>query len=241
MDRSIVITFDIDWSPDWMIEDVCQILDAYRAPSTWFVTHDSPAIGALRARADRVELGIHPNCLPGSTHGKTEREVLHYIKRIVPDAVSMRTHGLYQTTAFLLLAAAEFGIRLDSSIFMPTPNVQRFDVRVDDTQITRVPFVWADDLTMRDPSGSWNEPSELEGPGIKVFVFHPFHLMLNTIDYSHYERLKQLCPLPQWSREFIARHRHSGEGPRTFLENLLKVHGGATIRLRDLIAGEAIA
>jgi hypothetical protein len=235
------VTFDVDWSPDWMIEDVCRILDSHDAPSTWFVTHDSPAIRKLRLRADRVELGIHPNCLPGSTHGRSEREALAHVKRIVPEAVSMRTHGLYQTTAFLLLAAAEFGIRLDSSIFMPIFDAMPFDLRVENIHMTRIAFFWADDLTMRDPHGSWQLPDGLQDPGTRVFAFHPFHIALNTTDYSLYERLKKECPLPQWSESFVAAHRNPGDGPRTFLEKLVRASGTTAARLCDLIADRAYA
>ena len=240
VDSLIIITFDIDWSPDWMIEDVCGILDAHDLPSTWFVTHDSPAIRNLSARKDRIELGIHPNCLPGSTHGKTEREVLGHMKRIVPAAVSMRTHGLYQTTSFLLLAASEFGIRLDSSIFLPVARTESFDLRVETNRLRRVAFQWADDLTMRDPGCSWGLPAWLEDPAVKVFAFHPFHVALNTADYALYERLKRKCPLPQWTEEFVAEHRNPGEGPRAFLENLARASAtSATGRLCDLLADEA--
>ena len=72
------------------------------------------------------ELGIHPNCLPGSTRGNTENGVLAHMKEIVPEAVSMRTHGLYQTSNFLRKAARDYGIEINVSLLLPnTPNVIR--------------------------------------------------------------------------------------------------------------------
>ena len=97
-----ILTFDIDWAPDWMIEQIAQVLIEKSVKSTWFVTHQSKAIEKLRQYDDLFELGIHPNLLNGSTHGKTEDDVLTHLKQIVPEAVSMRTHGLYQTTNFLI-------------------------------------------------------------------------------------------------------------------------------------------
>ena len=234
IEPQVIITFDLDWSPDWMIEDVCRILDEYNASSTWFVTHDSEAVRLLRLRSDKVELGIHPNCLPGSSHGQTEREALTHIRQIVPEAVSMRTHGLYQSTAFLLLASAEFGIKLDSSIFLPS-IVEPFDLAVDTMCIRRVPFVWADDLTMRSPAVSWEVPDNLRGPGPRVFAFHPFHIALNTVDYSLYEKMKAECPLPRWTKSFVAEHRNGAEGPSEFLQELVRSSARNTRRIKDLL------
>lgn len=43
-----VLTFDLDWAPDWIIEEVVSILIDNCVKSTWFVTHASPAIDKLR-------------------------------------------------------------------------------------------------------------------------------------------------------------------------------------------------
>ncbi|HEY8645027.1 MAG TPA: hypothetical protein VIL77_04030 [Gaiellaceae bacterium] len=64
------LTLDVDWCPDSAIDDVAELLIERDVPATWLVTHTSPAIDRLRLRADLFELGIHPNFLPGSTHGR---------------------------------------------------------------------------------------------------------------------------------------------------------------------------
>ena len=62
--RVAALTFDIDWAPDWMIEEVASILIEHNVKTTWFVTHASPAIDKLRQMPELFELGIHPNRLP---------------------------------------------------------------------------------------------------------------------------------------------------------------------------------
>jgi hypothetical protein len=232
-----IVTFDVDWAPDWMIDDALERLARRGIKSTWFVTHASPAIERLRGRGDLVELGIHPNCLPGSSHGGTEAEALAFVKRIVPDAVCMRTHSLYQTSPFLLRAAAEFGIRLDSSLYVPERGgIPPHDWRVDDIVLRRVPFGWADDLAMRAPRPDWSLPAAPNGKGPRVFDFHPVHVALNTGDYAAYEKLKARRPLPQWTQDFVAPHRGEGPGVGTFLEALLTtLSGRPTFFLRDLL------
>src|SRR4030066_1641297 len=97
-----IITIDVDWAPDWMIEYMANVLIKKHVKSTWFVTHISPAIKIIHQRIDLFEIGVHPNCLFGSTHGNNEDEVLRHIKELIPDAITMRTHALYQSTPFLM-------------------------------------------------------------------------------------------------------------------------------------------
>ena len=244
MQQEVLLTIDVDWSPDWMIEEVAAIFVAAGVKSTWFVTHACPALDRLRRRSDLFELGIHPNCLPGSTHGRGETAVLTHMKAIVPEAVSMRSHGLYQTSAFLILAARAFGIRLESNILMPgAPGIVPSDLRIDDIVMRRVPFFWADDLAMRDPQNTWRETDDVAyPPGLKVFAFHPFHVVMNANSYAHYESLKRERPLPQWTPDFVAPYRSAGIGAGAVLEALVdRLAGRPTLFLKDLLDAEAAA
>ena len=182
LSNSSVLTIDVDWAPDWMIESVTKTLVLNGVKSTWFVTHESPAINAMCDREDLFEIGIHPNCLPGSDHGNTEDEVLNYLKVRFPDAVSMRTHCLYQTTPFLERAAGEYGIEFDVSLFLPrTPYTSHHWLRRYETALCRIPFIWADDNEMFQEDPIWTLDDErLDIEGLQVFSFHPAHLVLNS-------------------------------------------------------------
>ena len=89
-DGALVLSFDIDWAPDFAIDAVAQKLISRSVKATWFVTHLSPAISRLAERPDLFELGIHPNFLPGSDHGGSPAEVLAFMNTLVPNAVSVR-------------------------------------------------------------------------------------------------------------------------------------------------------
>jgi hypothetical protein len=233
----IAVTIDVDWSPDWVIEEVTELLLRRGVKSTWFVTHASPAIERLRTRPDLFELGVHPNRLANSSHGTNDVEVLRYVKALVPEAVSMRTHGLYQTSAFLLAAARDFGIRIDSSLYLPASIAAVFDFSFDGVTLRRAPFSWADDVAIRACVPDWTLPADLtSAPGLKIFAFHPIHLVLNTIDYGVYEHLKTVAPLPQWDRALIEPRRFPGVGPRTVFEQLIAALApGRPIQLKDLL------
>ena len=70
----IHLTFDIDWAPDWIIEEVLTILDLKKVKGTFFITHETPLNREIALRGHN--LGIHPNFLPGSSHGKNVFEII---------------------------------------------------------------------------------------------------------------------------------------------------------------------
>ena len=224
LSNSSVLTIDVDWAPDWMIESVTKVLMANGVKSTWFVTHKSPAIMAMRDRDDLFEIGIHPNCLAGSDHGSTEDEVLTYLKGCFPDAVSMRTHCLYQTTAFLERATAEYGIEFDVSLFLPrTPNIYHHWIRRHGTALCRIPFVWADDNEMFQKDPIWTlDDDRLCIEGLRVFSFHPVHLVLNAPTFDIYEKVKSLRDVQHWDPEFVEPHLRGGLGPKRIFEELIE-------------------
>src|SRR5574343_923298 len=90
------IAIDIDWAPDFMIDFMAAELLLHQIKASWYVTHLSPAVERFR-RSDLFELGIHPNFRPGSSHGNSPREVLKTVMDMVPEAISVRTHGLIQS------------------------------------------------------------------------------------------------------------------------------------------------
>src|ERR1017187_7044133 len=97
----VALTLDIDWAPDFVIDFAADLLIRRRVKATWFVTHSSPAVDRLRDHPELFELGIHPNFLPGSSQGKTVAEVLSFCRACVPEARSMRTHALVQSSGLL--------------------------------------------------------------------------------------------------------------------------------------------
>ncbi|MCX6671896.1 MAG: hypothetical protein NTX92_08260, partial [Euryarchaeota archaeon] len=56
-----LICIDTDWASDSIIKDIADYLIMNKIKSTWFITHDSPAIRKLLAKPDIFEVGIHPN------------------------------------------------------------------------------------------------------------------------------------------------------------------------------------
>ncbi len=188
----LLLTLDTDWAPDFAIDFVAEILKAAKVSATWFVTHQSPAIERLRNQPDLFELGIHPNFLAGSSHGRDTEEILRHCLEIVPTATSMRTHALVQSTPLLGQIITSTSITTDLSLFLPyMPNISPLEYYWQGRMLLRIPYFWEDDCEMERPKPSWELAPLLSlGEGIKVFDFHPIHIYLNSANMQPYQALK---------------------------------------------------
>jgi hypothetical protein len=240
----IVLTLDIDWAPDFVIDDVAQLLVGSGVKATWFVTHPSPAVDRLRGRPDLFELGIHPNFFTRSSHGETPAAVLRSCLDLVPQAQSMRTHGLVQSTPLLDLAI-ESGLKIDVSLYVPHARQARpIEYWRRGVRLIRIPYVWEDDFEMERPAPVWSAAELAARPGLQVMDFHPIHVWLNGADMGPYEELKRRCPrLESATRADAAPLRRTGMGPGTmFNEAIALLASNKTSRcVTELVSASSVA
>ncbi len=220
-----IITLDIDWAPDFILQLVADKLRAKKIKATWFVTHDSLTIQALAA-SDQFEIGIHPNFFPGSTQGAEPDLVMKYLLGIYPGAVSVRTHGLFQSSNLLKHLVDKYGIKYDSSLFLPNmPHIQPHELYFKDSEaLLRFPYFWADYTESNHPYPcfSFTDPRH-HVHGMKIYNFHPVHIALNSNGTGHYERMKHSLGEKAASPADIAMHRNNGSsGTGTFFDELLE-------------------
>lgn len=192
----VVLTLDIDWAPDCAIDWVARHLVHREVRATWFVTHLSPAVARLRHHPDLFELGIHPNFLPGSSHGSDPDAVLDHCMQMVPDASSLRSHALVQSTPILERIMSRTPITTDVSLFLPyTPFLRPLEYGVGDRPLLRLPYFWEDDVEMQQEKPCWDLAPLLDvGTGVKVFDFHPVHVYVNAADMAPYRQLIAHAP-----------------------------------------------
>jgi hypothetical protein len=234
---ALCVTLDVDWAPDFVIDYAANLLIEAGVPATWFVTHSSPAVDRLRSRPQQFELGIHPNFLAGSTHGATTSSVLGHCMSLVPEALSMRTHSLVQSSPLLTEVLLTTPIEIDVSMCLPghthlTPVTFYSRGR----SLLRIPYFWEDDLTMESPNPAWSVTSECNPPGLRVFDFHPIHIYCNSSSLAQYSRLKKeigLAALTPFRSDEVVQ---SGAGTRTFFLELLDLlrRRGDAVRIADL-------
>ena len=236
----LIVTLDTDWAPDFAIDFAAEQLRAHRVCATWLITHHSPAIERLRQDPELFELGIHPNFLPGSTHGGSPDAVLRHCLSIVPEARSLRTHALVQSTELLEQIMRTTPITVDASLFLPhAAGLRPVEHHWAGRMLLRIPYCWEDDFEMERTRPAWHLDELLrDGEGMRVFDFHPIHVWLNSAARGPYETLKtREGALPRLSPEHAEAHVQQGDGTRTmFLEVLGHLASTGRSRcLRDLV------
>lgn len=235
----IVVTLDVDWAPDFVIDHVAKRLNERRICTTWFVTHSSPAIERLRQYPEYFELGIHPNFLPGSSHGDTSDTVLDHCMTLVPEATSVRTHSLVQSSPLLHRITTQTPITTDVSLFLPrTPFLRPVELQYGGRPLLRVPYYWGDNYEMECSAPCWHlEPLVDIGEGLKVFNFHPIHIYLNSTGPLGYEKFKhRLAGSADVSAEEASAYVNDGEGSNTLFTELTDylAGSGGSLRIRDI-------
>lgn len=241
-----VLTLDIDWAPDCAIDWVAAQLVARQVRATWFVTHASAAVDRLRDHPELFELGIHPNFLGNSSHGDTIDAVLHDCMKLVPDATSLRSHALVQSTPILNRILAITPIITDLSLFLPyTPYLRPVEQRSGERVLLRVPYYWEDDDEMQQPEPCWRLGPLLRlGPGLKVFDFHPIHVFMNGADMTQYRRLTARASKLQDACEGdVSPLVRRGAGTQSLFLELVEhlSSSGTSLRVRDVVAEHAAA
>ena len=189
--NKIFITLDMEWAIDEVLSDTIDILEKYSIPATWFVTHQTELLNRLRSNS-QFELGIHPNfnfLLNGDfRYGKNFKEVLSYYKKIVPEAISVRSHSLTQSSLFVKYYESE-NIIFDCNMLIPFESNINLQPYYHTKKLIRVPHFWEDD-TRHLYSDNLAVKKYLDNDCIKVFDFHPIHIFLNTDALDLYNKVK---------------------------------------------------
>jgi len=212
--RATCLTFDIDWAPEFIIDQLRSTLDELDLPATIFFTHASAASQRL-ASSPRCEVGIHPNFLTPNEKRAPE-EVIDELLADYPTR-AMRSHALYYHSRLLPLLH-QAGLRyLSNDLRFLQPGLAP---AYDWSGLVRLPIYWEDDVHCvyhhgRDAFSL--DTLKLDSPGMKVFNFHPVHLFLNTNTFTDYfaakDRLKD--EKVAWSL------RKQNPGVRTLFEQLV--------------------
>lgn len=220
---SIVITVDTEWSPDPVLTNIVSLLDQYDVSATLFSTHDDTVT------TDGHERGLHPNFFKD----KSEDEVLRDIATDFPEAIGLRSHGMYIHSA-LRSAYPEFDIQYESNYMQYlVEDLQPFWLL---DEVIQFPVYFMDDFWLRSRESRRTLPdvgSLLDTPGMKVFDFHPIHVFLNTPTIGYYQQNKKYYDQPERLRE----ERTSGPGVRELFINILEYiekHDTQTKTLGDI-------
>lgn len=216
------VTSDVDWASEDAIALQQAILDEHRIAATYFMTHHSPLLAAWHEQG-RVDLGIHPNFLPNSSHGDHFEQVLDTVSQFAPQARCSRSH-MYFDASPITRSLVKRGFKYDSNL---CTNLQPDIAPIrHESGLIRFPCFY------EDGSHSWQRVgwrfADFERlfvqPGIKILSVHPMTIAMNVTTQDYWAQLKQQFPPEQWTRMTAAElsaHACREVGPRQFLEDAL--------------------
>lgn len=189
-------TSDIDWSSESIIKYSHDILSGDDLKLTYFITHSSPFLNELNA-LNKIDLLIHPNFLPNSSHGDSFKEVIDYCMNLVPNADGFRSHRYFEVND-IMDDFAKRGFRFVSNhCTRCETNIKPLKHR---SGLLSIPIFLEDGgYLIMDPTLNFdNLIPRLESPGLKVINFHPAHMAFNTPNFAYTRSIKDSFSREIW-------------------------------------------
>lgn len=187
----LFITIDIDWASDDVISYTLEKVRNKKIAATWFVTHDTEILKDIR-QSPKQELGIHPNFnkLFNGDHsnGGSIDDVIERIMNIVPEAKSVRSHSMTQSS-LIIDSFSKFNLTHDCNHFIPYHSDIKLSPWRHWNGMIKVPYFWEDDIEMLE-SRIFDVEKIQNYQGLKVFDFHPIHIFLDQNDMANYNEAR---------------------------------------------------
>lgn len=176
-----VFTTDIDFAPEWAIEETINAFKKFEVPLTPFITHPSGAINKEYGSKEKQRyVGLHP-WIDGHVQGETFFDVMKTMCILWPPAIGVRTHGFHYTSKIKNMFS-KFKFEYDSS---PCLFLQPYCTPLRDCSgLTTFPVWWEDDVHISKGLSLEKKTieKELAIPGLKIINTHPMLFAMNSAD-----------------------------------------------------------
>ena len=180
------ITIDVDWATEMAIMDCAKQLSEKNVKATFFATHKSDVLKDLE-NDPLFEIGLHPNYYKEPNVDKAITD----LKKIYPDAISVRSHGLYSSSNIQKLYL-KHGFKYCSEVFVPKSDSIPPYWRFGEGSLVIIPYHWEDaNYFTYQKQVNFDPKTDLNGNNLKIFNFHPVHVFANTNGRKHYEEIKK--------------------------------------------------
>lgn len=197
VEKNVFLTFDVDWAIDSVLDDFYKLIKELEVKATVNITHQTKFIEVFRQDKD-IELGIHPNyniLLANDGEGvchKNVSEVLTFTKNLVPEAVTVRSHALTDSS-IIVEQYDKFGIKYDlNKLIPPQDNMRIYPYGALTGHSLVLPFIFEDDIYLgmeKKTDIEYYFSDKFEAP--RILNFHPIHLFINTPSLSYYKQIKK--------------------------------------------------
>lgn len=176
-----IISIDADWVSQPLLNDTANILNDFRIKGTFFLTNKID-----ENKLENHELAIHPNFYGAANYDEVLERTLNILT--TRKSKGSRSHKLFYDTP-LMASYKKYGIEYDSNYYLSNYD-KPMPFFFQRSQILEIPFFFADDSYFFLNSNFELDGINLQDSGVKVFLFHPFHIFMNSNSLDDYQRLK---------------------------------------------------
>jgi|SRR5665647_66989 len=182
-------TTDIDWASESVLELFFEEILSYKIVPTVFVTHTSKIIDELFA-VKKIERGIHPNFLKGSSHGDTFEDVIDTCLKFAPETKFYRSHRSFSFTDTNHLLKSKYQFKLSSNTV--TVLQKHLQPVLHESGLLEFPIFFEDgtQLYNRLELGIEKYLENFTAPGIKIISFHPMNFVINPPTLQYMRNIK---------------------------------------------------
>ena len=175
------LSFDTDWAGPELIDDTLKILDDFHLSGTFFITNPIDF-----SKFKNHELAIHPNFSGYSDQEEVLKKTIDFLP--TKKSKGSRSHKLYHNSP-LISSYEKFGIEYDSNYYIPNSSKpEPFFFGYAD--VLEIPIFFADNGHFASNNTFELSNLNLENNGVKIFLFHPFHIYMNSNSNDFYEKIK---------------------------------------------------
>lgn len=218
----ICFTMDTDWASDYAIKKTIDFFIENEITLTVFSTNPSKVI---REYSDmgKIDVGIHPNFLNGSSQGNTKEEIIEYCMNTVPKTEVFRCHRWYADNDIYNLLYSK-GFRYESNLCTRFEIVKPFIHR---SGMISFPVFFEDGgfIQFGHDLDFCNTLCLYKQKGIKTVNFHPMHFMLNTPYFQYTRKIKDSVSRESWNSmdgETIEKIKYQGNGITDYMKNMVE-------------------
>jgi hypothetical protein len=212
----IAITFDIDWAPDEIVDEIISLLNEYNAPATFFCTNftkdnsgkSSSLIGRVQ---EQHEIALHPNFQHVENYATEWNDLL----TLYPTVTGWRSHNGMSGWP-IMKGALDRGLRYEvfSSVFSGYVAPCQVNRALKGYHVFTTAF-W-DSHMLHEPEFSWTldelPQRSLFEDDDKIFVlgFHPNILYYDMRTVHEYNKRKSSYHVVDVKSSFHQRKEHLG-------------------------------
>jgi hypothetical protein len=232
-ESEVLVTIDVEWSADEVVEDTVRLLDERGIAATFFCTHAGTVVpGHERALHPNFRRSRNPLADQVDALRMDDREFYRYVvaatREFCPEAVGTRSHSLLLDSD-MMPVFRDAGLEYDSSVMLPfAPGLTPVPRG---SGILEIPAYYMDHWDLYERATDLTlEDLRLESPGMKVMIFHPNLIFANAATIGAVDESRPHYHDVQW----LLDNRCEGRGTRTLFIEMLDMLAGRATRTRTL-------